>query len=201
VRKQFDKVLSVGHACDVAHQVRRHFQQTEAYPFDWLTTPLDGLVRLVENDFADFLDETVLVAEGKYLRDARYGVRFLHEFENPARFRDNLADVRAKYERRIERWRRLMESGPSVLFVRSEQYVNAANIDEAKARALLALLRRKYARADVHLLVQNPPAAGISEVIDDNLWLLQLKVPEPWIWSGDDVAWSEMFDRVTGRAG
>jgi hypothetical protein len=193
---KFDKVLSVGHACDTAFQIRRHFVQTEAYPFDWLTTPLTGLAALIEHDFAGFLDEGNLTPAGKYLRDTKYEVRFLHEFPDPTRFKENLAEVRAKYQRRIRRWLSVMKPGASVLFVRSEQFVNAANVNEEKARALLKLLQTKYKAVKIHLLVQNPPPAGIPEIVEDNLWLLQLKVPEPWIWSGDDAAWSEMFRRV-----
>ena len=75
--------------------------------------------------------------------------------------------------------------------------VNAANVNEEKARALLQLLQAKYKTVKAHLLVQNPPAAGIPKIAEENLWLLPLQVPEPWVWSGDDDAWSEMFRRVT----
>ena len=197
---KFEKILSLGHACDAAHQIRRHFHQTEAYPFDWLTTPLSGLMQLIENDFALFLDEGHLTPAGKYLCETKYGVRFLHEFPDPNRFRENLDEVRAKYQRRIQRWWSVMESGGRLLFVRSEQFVNAANVTEEKARALLKVLQQKYLKIKVHLLVLNPVAASIPVINEDNLWLLPLKPPEPWEWSGDDAAWSEVFERVTGIA-
>jgi hypothetical protein len=199
-RRKFDKILSLGQACDTAYQIRRIFKQGEAYPFDWLTTSFAGLIEMIEQDFAGFLDEQNLVPAGKYLLDQKLQMSFLHDFDDPAAFRETLEEVSAKFQRRIKRWLKLLNGGASVLFVRGQQYVNDDNLNEDKARALLKVLQHKYESAKVHLLVQNPPAAGIPEIIEDNFWLLQLKVPEPWEWSGDDEAWAEMFNRVQPRS-
>lgn len=194
--KHFHKVLSLGMACDTAFQIRRNFAQTEAYPFDWWITPYDGLRELIAGDFAGLLSEENLERSGQYVVDHRFGLAMMHDFENLERFRDTLDAVRAKYRRRISRWLALFTNPVSVLFVRGQQYADDSVIGESKARALLALLRDKYPKAQVHLLVQNPPEAGIPELMEDNLWILQLKTPDPWEWYGDNTAWREMFSRI-----
>lgn len=201
VPRKFDKVLSLGRACDTAFQIRRHFKQREAYPFDWLVTPYPALINLLERDFSGFLLDENLQADGKYVVDKGSGIAMMHDFETPALYQQTLDVVRAKYQRRIKRWLSLVNGGASILFVRSQQYVDHNNLGEEQSRALLKLLQQKYKNAKVHLLVQNPPGAAIPEVVEKNFWLLQLKPPDPWEWSGDDAAWSEMFQRVKRSMG
>lgn len=154
------------------------------------------MTELIERDFSDFLMGENLTVEGKYVVDKKFGVSMLHDFENPILYQQTIDVVRAKYQRRIKRWLSVVNSSSSILFVRSQQYVGSNNIGEENARSLLKLLQKKYKNAKVHLLVQNPPGAEIPEVAEDDLWLLQLKAPDPWEWSGDNAAWLEMFQRV-----
>jgi hypothetical protein len=183
-------------ACDTAFQIRRNFAQTEAYPFDWWITPYQGLMELIAGDFDGFLADDHLAPSGKYVFDQRFGVGMMHDFEDPTRFRDTLDGVRTKYQRRIQRWRTLLRNPLSVLFVRGHQHANDTVMDATLARPLLALLGDQYPDVEVHLLVQNPPEAGIPELVEDRLWILPLDTPDPWEWSGDNAAWRDLFRRV-----
>ena len=196
----YAKIISLGQACDAANQIRRIFDQTEAYPFDWLVTPYDGLVAMIERRFADFLDEGNLEVERRGVLDTRYKVRLLHDFKDKHAFRQTLPEVKAKYLRRIERFDAILGAGGPILFVRSQQYDDADVVDEGRARRLLALLRRTFPDTPIDLLVQNPTAAGIPEVIEGGLWLLRLDPPDPFNWKGDPVGWETLFRRVLESA-
>ena len=116
---KFDKVLSLGHSCDTAFQIRRNFKQGEAYPFDWLMTPYPVLMELIGRDFSGFLMDENLEAAGKYVVDKKHGISMLHDFEDPNLYEWDVDVVRAKYQRRIKRWLSVVQTD-SLLFVRSQ---------------------------------------------------------------------------------
>lgn len=82
----FRATLSLGSACETAHQIRRNFPGLAAGPFDWLITTYDGLIGLIESDFEKFLvSKNLTYIErdhngDEYILDGRYGTRFIHDF-------------------------------------------------------------------------------------------------------------------------
>lgn len=184
------KVISLGRACDTAHQIRKNFDQPETYPFDWLITPLEALTALVSNDFEGFLREENLSAQPTYVEDVRYSVRLLHDFPDHKIESDILRVVQEKYDRRISRWRDALFNAEKILFVRGQQY-NDENVMGAQQSAdLLKCLEGLNLQADWRLLVQNPTEAHVELLSHGRLVMGELRMPEPFSWTGDDKEWS-----------
>lgn len=87
-------------------------------PFDWLVSDIGGVMETLENDFSDFLKDENLIwdsANPFVFRDVKYGFSFVHEIEY--NYQQELDDVRVKYRKRIDDFRRRI-SEPSC-FIRT----------------------------------------------------------------------------------
>ena len=113
----FGHVVSVGGDCQPAHQLRRITGLQQAHVFDWLLVRADGVARLLDAGFADWLQPADLSLQAQpyaCVNDARYGAQFLHDFALHEDFLQDLARVRAKYEVLVQRWQLLMASQASI---------------------------------------------------------------------------------------
>ncbi|HZF85946.1 MAG TPA: DUF1796 family putative cysteine peptidase [Burkholderiaceae bacterium] len=186
----FGHVVSVGGDCQPAHQIRRITGLHHAHLFDWLLVPADGVARLLDADFDGWLAPDTLFLEAApyaHVRDARYGVRFLHDFALQPGFLAGLPPVRAKYEALVKRWRLLMASDAAVLFVWK------GDEDAAAAERIAQALQRARGGRPSHLL-------ALRSDIEEAPWRLPgisnrfLRQPEPYVWTGDDAAWDALFE-------
>ncbi len=194
IPKNFTAIISLGRACDTSFQIRRIFGQETSWPFDWLITPYSALCSLIENDFQNFLKEDSLRGANDRVHDTRLGIEFLHDFKDNLSFQEELQFVQEKYFRRIERFLNLMQKSAKILFVRNHQYLNQDILREVESRTLLELLHKSYPSIESHLLVVNPFGVDFPEVQERYLSLVTIPQPEPFIWSGDNSAWDNVFD-------
>ena len=193
-KKRFRKAVSLGYACDVAFQIRRVFDQTESYPFDWLLTPLDAVEALIENSFAGFLIPENLCLERDYILDLSNGIKYLHDFKNHQDFLSEVSDVQEKYSRRIARWLELMNGDAQVLFIRGQKdYNKLPPIDLAAARRLWSIISKTYPAIDPHLLVIQPLDCAVPEFTDNKIKMVRMGNPDPIVWSGDDGKWQHLL--------
>lgn len=190
---RFAKVISLGTACDAAFHIRRHFGQEEAYPFDWLVTPFDALLHLIETGFEGFLDPAMLQARTKDVRCRRSGIRFLHDWHDLADPMAEYPAIKAKYDRRIARFLAAMEQGGSVLFIRSCKAGPTQLMDPARAIRLQAALARAYPKVAASLVALNPEDAGIPAWSEGPCRLVTLRQPALPDWRGDADAWDAFF--------
>jgi hypothetical protein len=196
---RFQKVLSLGYACDVAHQIRRILNQTEAYPFDWLLTPLDAIEKMIRTEFADFLHEANLRADEACVFDQSSGIRFLHDFTNLQNFHNELDGAKEKYHRRIARWLDLTRQKCPVLFVRSQKlHDRLPLIDYEAARRLLDVIGRHYTSISPHLLVVQPEDSTIPDRRGEDVTMV--KMPNSLLWSGDDERWDALLADICGTS-
>ena len=78
--KPFDCVISLGAACQVAEQCRRHLPQTYGVPFDWTVAPF-AAIEAVLRDLGSRLGQRFVVARGgQTTLCANYGLLYEHEF-------------------------------------------------------------------------------------------------------------------------
>ncbi len=130
--------ISLGIDCEGTQQLRNHNLRFEAFPFDWNQTfDIDGLLRILENDFSNFLYKDYLVPQGVFVKNTYYNINFIHDFPNSvtrqasddaeisdlgeilANFSDALPIVKQKYDRRIKRFQEVLLSGKEILFFRT----------------------------------------------------------------------------------
>jgi hypothetical protein len=196
---RFEKVLSLGYACDVAHQIRRILKQTESYPFDWLLTPINALQSMIQTDFENFLEEEYLCQEKNYVLDRQSGIKYLHDFKNLPEWSNDTSAVKDKYRRRIDRWLELMTQDMPALFVRGQKENDRLpSIDHAGAVDLLNIINQKYPSIKAHLLVIQPIDSLIPDFKGDTITMVKMPSPNPAVWSGDNEKWESLISEVCG---
>lgn len=87
-------------------ELERKGLRTASYPFDWMISDsFEKILKLLDNNFEDFLDEESLYQEEipNYYYNYRTGVHFYHDFDAYTPLRDQMKTVRKKYDRRIKR--------------------------------------------------------------------------------------------------
>lgn len=127
VREMFkDTVMfSLGYNCDAKLFIRKLFKENNpSQLFDWIGIPLWGINKMLNNDFDKFfeMDDMISYKFDKYLTlmNKEYFMRFLHErlFLKCKRF-DHL--FKKKYERRIDRFKELLNGDKKIVFVVLEE--------------------------------------------------------------------------------
>jgi hypothetical protein len=140
--------ISLGNFCGIARALQALGLKKRSYPFDWVRSPLDGIIHCLETDFEDFLTFTSIRTDEAYglkiFQGSHWGGSFWHH--------DPLAPkVKADMVRRMERFLGNAEvpaSRPRI-FVRC---VNTTRELEAIPQ-LLRLLIELFPEAHVRLLV------------------------------------------------
>ena len=160
--------VSLGYNCDVAHLLRYSGLRKRAYPFDWCITPVSSIPYLIKENFIGFLDFRFLTfsephnavmfeGEGNQTVEtdnivvtaycSKYNMIFPHDFNDVSD--DTLCKVRGKYIVRIDRFKTLMASNKTVVFIVNfdDLSVCRAGIDE-----LQVVFSEKYPDLKFHIL-------------------------------------------------
>jgi hypothetical protein len=150
-------VCSLGSFCHTASHLQRYHLRTGAYPFDWTLSNPAMVLDCLRDDFATFLDKThySVVDPGISSNHAIYGSMVIGKnFEGIVNKNLTFAhrDVTTPadyeyYQRTVERFRKLLESPESKLFIFTAQ---DAEYNPEEIRAIRDLLRQKT--QNVHLL-------------------------------------------------
>lgn len=145
-------VISLGENCDVAFQLRMHGQENVPHFFDWLGTPIDGLIKVIESDFDVFHAEDLeYITKHKvhFISDGPTGIAFYHKF--PYVDFHQTRDFHLLYQSFIKicrfqarRFREYVKTLPVTLVRR--------NISEEKALLLEDVFFRQYPNADAQFL-------------------------------------------------
>jgi hypothetical protein len=118
--QDFDLVFSAGPYCRSAFHLRRLFNQSQAFPFDWWVTPASSLLRMLHPNYRFDLTaaDVHLTKAAQVVFNSRDLILHLHDFERTAdgviSFEDldrQLISINAKYCFLFDRLRlRLRES-------------------------------------------------------------------------------------------
>jgi putative papain-like cysteine peptidase DUF1796 len=76
-------VVSLGGSCQAAYNLRRYYDFSTAYPFDWWITPLSGVIKLLRSfDIEKLYDPTRLKVGDKFetVLHMDYALQLYHEF-------------------------------------------------------------------------------------------------------------------------
>ena len=191
VVQTYDEIINLGGDCQVQYQLNINGLRKNALPFDILITPHQSLCGMLKNNFDGFLIpenfELVVNAQGeKYILDKKYGTRLIHDFKLEEDFLKDYPEVKAKYERRINRFKELLISSEYPVFIRKE-------ITKEQAIELRDVLSKICGERPFLLVALD----GSEEIKTD--WELEsvanfhLKQPVPYIWKGDPQAWKEIL--------
>jgi tetratricopeptide (TPR) repeat protein len=76
-------LISLGFQCDVAFQIRMHGEENVSHFFDWLATPVSGLIKIIKADFDVFCPDDLsldVAHTPHHVVDRVTGVHFYHQF-------------------------------------------------------------------------------------------------------------------------
>lgn len=139
--------IGLGSFCAVSRALQALGVKKVSYPLDWTRSPIEGVIHLIDTEFADFLTHTVECDKGRaglLLGGSDWGGSFWHhDIRDPK--------VRADMQRRIERFygRREVPATKPRMFVRA---VNSTS-EVLQTLRLAAALRRALPRSTVYLLI------------------------------------------------
>jgi len=191
----FFHIVSLGYRCRTSHRLREHFGHSTAFPFDWWITPIEGLIRFLDDWDVDRLyrpDQLRVhhkLFQKAWVENREYGFRLVHEFTRnrwrlaTRQFLDEAPQVKARTAHLMAKFDELDSKRRRVLFVRNVSLREEG--DAAGCEALRQAVLRRVPRADPEfLLISNSGMAAegwIPLKVDDSL-------KEPW--SGDPAAWN-----------
>lgn len=189
----YDAIINLGGNCQPQYQLKINKLRRYALPFDHLITPFGSLYLLLISKFEDYLlpDNFVLKTtdKEKYIEDVRYGTRLMHDLKLEENFLDDFASFKEKYERRIKRLYDILATSKKVLFIRQR-------ITREQALQLDELLSQLFPHLEYLIVALD----GTEEINTDwqlprvkNFFLRQM---DPYVWSGDNGAWKEIFVAV-----
>ena len=61
----YQHIISLGHFCAVASELDKLGFREASLPFDWIISPLDSVIDLINNNFEDFLNPDLLYRDSK----------------------------------------------------------------------------------------------------------------------------------------
>src|SRR5262245_53507791 len=188
---KYYKIISIGHSCVPAFQIRKWLHQSEAYFFDWLVVPSPALIALLRTGPMElFVDQAKLEAAGSHEGNTivvhkDLNVRFYHDFGEQY----DLADfpiVRDKYRFLADRWLELVNGAKLILFLRH-------HIKESECVEIQRKIQATYPGLDFEILAVNECAgrdwgrAGIHNKY----------IRSGPVWHGDDGEWWRVLEETT----
>lgn len=213
LNEAYDLVLSLGVACQVAHQTKRLGLRAFSGPLDWIQTDyLSDLCHILRGRFTDFFtleDLKVEGAHGDHFRvvDTRLHLTSVHDFAVAENTPDHLAtypQVKAKLARRA--WRVLAACARpdlSLLFIRQYGRVGDINTHNWIVDGFRELERTlaELVRSEFHILaVTDEQSADFHLAPWGGERIIQAQVPEtPDHWEGCDAAWDRILSGVRLR--
>lgn len=122
VRKSIGKLISggtytaisLGQSCSTAWYLKQVGAKTESYPFDWIFSSAEIATACLRDEFSIFLDKRYILEKQDW-RSAGHSVYHANMFHhrNPLLSEENYD----YYVRCVDRFRRILSSGASIVFV------------------------------------------------------------------------------------
>jgi hypothetical protein len=129
-REKVTHIVSLGHRCATAYNLRRHFDFSSAFPFDWWITPGTSIADFLRNPDVNYLyepSELQLTEQRGSVRHRTLGILLHHEFPRDWKskpppvvenFRDFVAEPKRRSAYLIAKLLRLNTLQNRVLFIR-----------------------------------------------------------------------------------
>ncbi|WP_068777902.1 DUF1796 family putative cysteine peptidase [Paenibacillus sp. GM2] len=200
LKGQYQAVFSLGDNCLPAIQLERNGLRPYSGPLDWLAIPqLSDLNRLLLNRFAGFMDLSHLKVLSKVsdrlflVEESFYQLYLNHDFFTHNNTETQLIaypEVKAKYDRRVNRFLEKIATCQRILFVHSGGTLQ-------QLPALTAVLSQIVA-GDFRLLHVNH--SPVQRIIDNHCpqsKVCSLSLPDREIWNGNNSLWAQILSGIT----
>lgn len=114
----YQNYISLGYFCEVAEDLEQLGLRNISSPFDWNISDFEGVIEAIGTRFRSFMDYDNLIQNARnrsqYL-DEKYKIFFFHDFSKYQSLEKQYDKVKGKYERRIARFLKSIES-PTIFF-------------------------------------------------------------------------------------
>ncbi|WP_087000784.1 DUF1796 family putative cysteine peptidase [Rhizobium sullae] len=191
------RIISLGHACQVAHQLRRLEVAKETLFYDWIVSTHDALMSTLhlELDGILFSERIEFDSRKVRLQDKASGLWFYgHDFPGAANktgiaTKDEVDAVREKYLRRSERTKQaLSENDVTVIRHFYDLQLEKAQTEQLE---IAAKLEQLYPGTNfLYLWISELPESDHTPHKGR-----MLHVPKGADWKGDDHAWDRVAER------
>lgn len=205
----FDHYIGLGVDCEVVVQLRRLTGCTQANVFDWHKCDQEPLMHVLRTDFADYLQlpNLVLSSDRRYILDTATGMQLHHLFRAnidgtvlPQRLAGDYPRVRARADYLLDRWRAMVSSSASVLYVRRDPYDDMTLDDQLELRKMMQAQYPDHRSALLWVRSTDVPGGAEGEVdeLADGVYVTRMPVLQPRVvqWRGDDAAWDRLYPRM-----
>ncbi|NWL88844.1 peptidase [Paenibacillus sp. 79R4] len=200
IKGQYQAVFSLGDNCLPAIQLERNGLRPYSGPLDWLAIPqISDLNRLLLNRFAGFMDLSHLKVVSKVsdrlflVEESFYQLYLNHDFFTHNNTETQLfaySEVKAKYDRRVNRFLEKIATSQRILFVHSGGTLQ-------QIPTLTSVLSRIVA-GDFRLLhVNHAPVQGIIDHHCPQSKVCSLSLPDREIWNGNNSLWAQILSGIT----
>lgn len=187
----YDQIVSLGRACQPAHQIRRVVPDAPAHVFDWIITNDDALVAHIDADLDGmFAREHLTMGENECIIHRETKTQFLHEFPKGSDFDEQYEKNDGRYAMLSQRWKDLLASDQKVLFVRQHGWDVDIRATATRLRDLIAAKAPRLTFTLLYLTEEEDAPWNEPGILNE-----YLRQPEPYVWTGDNAAW----DHVLGR--
>lgn len=199
LKGNYDAIFSLGDLCLSSIQLENNNLRPYAGVLDWLASPnMDDVCQLLSNRFAGFMELENLRIGGAtdtgmiWVTDDAYYMISSHDFEADKNSLTHLAtypEVKAKYDRRIQRFLNKISTCQRILFVRTE-----ATFEEAKQlqQVLMNIVKHDFRV----LLVNHTQVSGMKELDWPLEKVCALEMSDLDKWTGNDAHWKEVFKGI-----
>lgn len=198
IKGKYDAVFSLGDLCLTSIQLKKHNLRPYSGVLDWVASPMLSKVnKLLENRFVGFMDYENLRVLGYAdtficVSDDGYHLVSNHDFGGDDNTLEHLwgyKEVMEKYNRRIDRFLKEVDSAKKILFVRTEGTFE----DAIELQNVLS----KIVKHDFRVLLINH--TDVDGIVEKN-WPLEkicsLEFPNKDKWEGNHELWESVLDGV-----
>ncbi len=190
--RQYEQIVSLGRGCQPAHQIRRLIPGAAAHVFDWIVTPDAALISFIASDLDGFFArERLEMGPENCIIDRETKTQFLHEFPAGSDFDPQFAKNAEKYAMLAQRWRELLASEQSVLFVRQHAWDADLRASATRLRDTIAAKAPRLRFSLLYLTATDEADWGEPSIINR-----RLNQPDPYVWTGDDAAWEMLLNEA-----
>lgn len=128
--QQYKHFISLGYFCSIALELEKMGLRETSSPFDWCISDYEGIINAIENRFEDYLEYDFLLQCSdvrEHYFNEKYKIWFFHDFDKYHSLKKQIAKVKKKYFRRIDRFYENIKQ--PTLFIRyiSDEILNESN--------------------------------------------------------------------------
>ena len=212
----FDDIISLGSDCEVALQLRRLGLLHTPSVFDWLITPWDAMLRVIQDEGTHLCNNIYSGYNGTGAVCSGYELVYWHEFPRDEAGQVMVTQAAAntaqkKLRHKIDRMQAVLKSGKTVLFVRGgmatdaprDKYGLGLSFPTSRLNDFPALISRLFPELKFSLLFLEYVGRDRLEgdcVLDPRIMHYRMECPknsnQPICPKPDPAAWELLFSRV-----